>query len=116
MGKVAAANPFAPANPFVASATDPGGDGINAPGGAAYGFAPNPPNGADTAARSPVTVIDGLYLASSYAGFGGYNVLGRPYRGGHVGRKLRRTTNDSVASDQLWPALQNCTVINTTLC
>jgi hypothetical protein len=46
---------------------------LNAPGGAAYGFAPNPPNGADTSARSPVTVVDGLYLASSYAGFGGYN-------------------------------------------
>jgi phytoene dehydrogenase-like protein len=46
---------------------------LNAPGGAAYGFAPSPPNGADHAARSPLTVVDGLYLASSYAGFGGYN-------------------------------------------
>ena len=44
---------------------------LNAPDGAAYGFAPNPPaNGAE---RSPRTVVDGLYLASSYAGFGGYN-------------------------------------------
>jgi phytoene dehydrogenase-like protein len=46
---------------------------LNAPDGAAYGFAPNPPTGASNAARSPHTVIDGLYLASSYAGFGGYN-------------------------------------------
>ncbi len=46
---------------------------LNAPDGAAYGFAPNPPKGAGGAARSPLTVVDGLYLASSYAGFGGYN-------------------------------------------
>jgi phytoene dehydrogenase-like protein len=46
---------------------------LNAPDGAAYGFAPNPPRGAGSAGRSPHTVIDGLYLASSYAGFGGYN-------------------------------------------
>jgi phytoene dehydrogenase-like protein len=46
---------------------------LNAPDGAAYGFAPNPPTTAPQAARSPDTVIDGLYLASSYAGFGGYN-------------------------------------------
>jgi phytoene dehydrogenase-like protein len=45
---------------------------LNAPDGAAYGFAPNPPNGADHS-RSPATVVNGLYLASSYAGFGGYN-------------------------------------------
>jgi phytoene dehydrogenase-like protein len=44
---------------------------LNAPDGAAYGFAPNPP--AAGAERSPHTVVDGLYLASSYAGFGGYN-------------------------------------------
>jgi phytoene dehydrogenase-like protein len=45
---------------------------LNAPDGAAYGFAPNPP-AANGAERSPHTVVDGLYLASSYAGFGGYN-------------------------------------------
>lgn len=44
---------------------------LNAPDGAAYGFAPNVPTAG--AQRSPRTVIDGLYLASSYAGFGGYN-------------------------------------------
>ena len=46
---------------------------LNAPDGAAYGFAPNPPADTGNAARSPHTVVDGLYLASSYAGFGGYN-------------------------------------------
>jgi phytoene dehydrogenase-like protein len=46
---------------------------LNAPGGAAYGFAPSPPAAAHNGARSAHTVIDGLYLASSYAGFGGYN-------------------------------------------
>ena len=45
---------------------------LNVPDGAAYGFAPNPP-AANGAERSPHTVVDGLYLASSYAGFGGYN-------------------------------------------
>jgi phytoene dehydrogenase-like protein len=45
---------------------------LNAPDGAAYGFAPSPP-AANGAERSPHTVVDGLYLASSYAGFGGYN-------------------------------------------
>jgi phytoene dehydrogenase-like protein len=44
---------------------------LNAPDGAAYGFAPSPPKGNE--ARSPDTVIDGLYLASCYAGYGGYN-------------------------------------------
>ena len=47
---------------------------LNAPDGAVYGFAP-------TAARrrrarrdrSPRTVLPGLYLASAYAGFGGYS-------------------------------------------
>lgn len=45
---------------------------LNAPNGAAYGFAPHPP-AADSGDRVPHTVIEGLYLASSYAGFGGYN-------------------------------------------
>lgn len=42
---------------------------LNAPDGAAYGFAPI---GQD-AARSPRTTVAGLYLASAYAGFGGYS-------------------------------------------
>lgn len=46
---------------------------LNAPDGAAYGFAPNPPAASHAQRRSPHTVIGGLYLASSYAGFGGYN-------------------------------------------
>ncbi|MDB5578185.1 MAG: amine oxidase [Bradyrhizobium sp.] len=41
---------------------------LNAPDGAAYGFAPI---GQDVA-RSPRTTVAGLYLASAYAGFGGY--------------------------------------------
>lgn len=46
---------------------------LNVPDGAAYGFAPSPPVASRIQPRSPHTVIDGLYLASSYAGFGGYN-------------------------------------------
>jgi phytoene dehydrogenase-like protein len=47
---------------------------LNAPEGAIYGFAPLPPStpiwrGID---RSPMTPIPGLYLASSYAGSGGF--------------------------------------------
>ncbi len=47
---------------------------LNAPDGAVYGFAPLPPTrpfwrGQE---RSPATAIPGLYLASSYAGSGGY--------------------------------------------
>jgi phytoene dehydrogenase-like protein len=46
---------------------------LNAPGGAIYGFAPTPPRSLCSAAcRSPRTSIPGLYLASAYAGFGGY--------------------------------------------
>jgi phytoene dehydrogenase-like protein len=41
---------------------------LNAPHGAVYGFAPTP----GAAARSPRTAVPGLYLASAYAGFGGY--------------------------------------------
>jgi phytoene dehydrogenase-like protein len=53
---------------------------LNAPDGAVYGFAPTPPRsigqgmsigqGLD---RSPRTAVPGLYLASAYAGFGGYS-------------------------------------------
>ena len=47
---------------------------LNAPDGAVYGFAPLPPTGSfwQGAERSPKTPIQGLYLASSYAGSGGY--------------------------------------------
>jgi phytoene dehydrogenase-like protein len=46
---------------------------LNAPEGAVYGFAPSPPRSLwRTPSRSPRTVISGLYLASAYAGFGGY--------------------------------------------
>jgi phytoene dehydrogenase-like protein len=44
---------------------------LNAPDGAVYGFAPTP-QGAPGSGRSPRTVVPGLYLASAYAGFGGY--------------------------------------------
>ena len=45
----------------------------NAPDGAVYGFAPTPPRSIwRTLVRSPRTAIPGLYLASAYAGFGGY--------------------------------------------
>lgn len=46
---------------------------LNAPDGAVYGFAPTPPRSIwRTPVRSPGTSIPGLYLASAYAGFGGY--------------------------------------------
>jgi phytoene dehydrogenase-like protein len=46
---------------------------LNAPDGAVYGFAPTPPRSLWRApAGSPRTAIPGLYLASAYAGFGGY--------------------------------------------
>jgi len=47
---------------------------LNAPKGAIYGFAPLPPSGPIWKGpdRSPKTAIPGLYLASSYAGSGGF--------------------------------------------
>jgi phytoene dehydrogenase-like protein len=46
---------------------------LNAPDGAVYGFAPAPPSQArQNPFRSPRTAVSGLYLASAYAGFGGY--------------------------------------------
>jgi phytoene dehydrogenase-like protein len=46
---------------------------LNAPDGAVYGFAPTPPRWLwRTPGRSPRTAVPGLYLASAYAGFGGY--------------------------------------------
>jgi phytoene dehydrogenase-like protein len=47
---------------------------LNAPHGAVYGFAPSPQRSAHPIPRrSPRTVLPGLYLASAYAGFGGYS-------------------------------------------
>lgn len=47
---------------------------LNAPDGAVYGFAPTPPTGPiwQGSGRSPRTPVDRLFLASSYAGSGGY--------------------------------------------
>jgi phytoene dehydrogenase-like protein len=46
---------------------------LNAPDGAVYGFAPTPRRALwQTPHGSPRTSIPGLYLASAYAGFGGY--------------------------------------------
>jgi phytoene dehydrogenase-like protein len=42
---------------------------LNAPEGAVYGFAPMPHS---STWRSPRTAVPGLFLASAYAGFGGY--------------------------------------------
>lgn len=46
---------------------------LNAPEGAVYGFAPLIPEGGDAAYRSARTALPGLYLASAYAGVGGYS-------------------------------------------
>jgi phytoene dehydrogenase-like protein len=47
---------------------------LNAPDGAVYGFAPTPPRSIGSACGgSPRTAVPGLYLASAYAGFGGYS-------------------------------------------
>lgn len=47
---------------------------LNAPAGAVYGFAPTPPTSIrQNPFRSPRTAISGFYLASAYAGFGGYS-------------------------------------------
>jgi phytoene dehydrogenase-like protein len=47
---------------------------LNAPDGAVYGFAPAPPRSLwESPAGSPRTAVPGLYLASAYAGFGGYS-------------------------------------------
>lgn len=47
---------------------------LDVPGGAVYGFAPLPPAGPvwSGPGRSPRTAIDRLFLASAYAGCGGY--------------------------------------------
>lgn len=47
---------------------------LNTPGGALYGFAPRPPQHLllKGPPHTPKTTIDGLWLASAFAGFGGY--------------------------------------------
>jgi phytoene dehydrogenase-like protein len=46
---------------------------LNAPNGSVYGFAPTPPRSRWRGAIcSPRTAVPGLYIASAYAGFGGY--------------------------------------------
>jgi phytoene dehydrogenase-like protein len=47
---------------------------LGTPHGSVYGFAPHPPRGPiwRGIARSPRTPVKGLYLASSYAGSGGF--------------------------------------------
>jgi all-trans-retinol 13,14-reductase len=49
-------------------------DYLNTPEGTVYGFAPEPPTQLPWRGppRTPATAIDGLLLASSYAGFGGF--------------------------------------------
>jgi len=47
---------------------------LGSPAGAVYGFAPTPPRSLFSAPkRTPATPVQGLYLASAYAGFGGYS-------------------------------------------
>ena len=50
-------------------------DFLNTPGGAVYGFAPNVPERSllSELPRTPKTSIRGLWLASSYAGMGGFS-------------------------------------------
>ena len=50
-------------------------DYLNTPEGAIYGFAPNVPDRMPLSGppRTPKTPIEGLWLASSYAGFGGFS-------------------------------------------
>jgi all-trans-retinol 13,14-reductase len=47
---------------------------LNTPGGATYGFAPEPPKGLPTlgSERGVTTTVPGLWLASSYGGAGGF--------------------------------------------
>ena len=57
-------------------------DFLNTPGGAIYGFAPNVPERSLLSGppRTPETPIKGLWLASAYAGYGGFS--GAMYSGG----------------------------------
>src|SRR5207244_5548954 len=60
---------------------------LNTPRGAIYGFAPEPPRRYFFAPRTPV---DGLWLASSYGGFGGYS--GAILSGAAAARAARRAS------------------------
>ena len=64
---------------------------LNAPEGAVYGFAPTPPSiplwrGIE---RSPRTTVPGLYLASAYAGSGGFtgSIIGAAGAAGLIGTR-----------------------------
>ncbi len=48
---------------------------LNTPGGAVYGFAQVPPRGLPTAGtpKGVQTVVPGLWLASTFGGFGGFS-------------------------------------------
>lgn len=61
-------------------------DYLNTPGGAIYGFAPNVPKRMPLSGtpRTPKTSIPGLWLASSYAGSGGFS--GAMWSGGAAAR------------------------------
>jgi len=60
-------------------------DYLNTPGGAVYGFAPRPPRWFFFKPRTP---IKGLWIASSYGGFGGYT--GAILSGGAAARAARK--------------------------
>jgi phytoene dehydrogenase-like protein len=63
---------------------------LNTPGGAIYGFAPNVPERSLVSGppRTPETPIKGLWLASAYAGFGGFS--GAMYSGGMAAKAALR--------------------------
>lgn len=65
-------------------------DFLNTPGGAIYGFAPNVPERSllKGPPRTPRTSIKGLWLASAYAGFGGFS--GAMWSGGAAAKAALR--------------------------
>lgn len=65
-------------------------DFLNTPGGAVYGFAPNVPERSLLSGppRTPETSIKGLWLASSYAGYGGFS--GAMWSGGAAAKAALR--------------------------
>lgn len=65
-------------------------DFLNTPGGAIYGFAPNVPERSLLSGppRTPETSIKGLWLASSFAGAGGFS--GAMYSGGAAAKAALR--------------------------
>jgi phytoene dehydrogenase-like protein len=68
---------------------------LGTPGGAVYGFAPLPPRGPiwRGIGRSVSTAIPGLYLASAFAGFGGFT--GAIKAGGDAADRILRLGPDS---------------------